>query len=56
MLQKQDVNKIYMYALKQSEDKKKKGIDFEKFQEVLFLISVKAKKLLNKLAQKQKKK
>ncbi len=27
MLQKQDVNKIYTYAIKESEDKKRKGIN-----------------------------
>lgn len=56
MLQKHDVSKIYMYAIKESEDQKRKGIDFEKFQEVLFLIAVKAKKILNKLIEKRKKK
>jgi hypothetical protein len=56
MLQKQDVNKIYMYAIKESEDRKRKGIDFEKFQEVLFLIAIKAKKTLNKMIEKRKKK
>jgi hypothetical protein len=56
MLQKQDVNKIYNYALKESEDKKRKGINAEKFEEVLFLIAIKAKKTLNKLVEKKKKK
>jgi hypothetical protein len=58
MLKKQDVNKIYMFATKENEEKKgnKKGINEDKFLEIIFLISVKAKKILNKLSEKQKKK
>lgn len=45
-----------MYAIKESEDKKRKGIDFQKFLQVLFLISIKAKKILNKIIEQRKKK
>jgi len=58
LLQKMDVNKIYLFATKDEEDKKssRKGINCQKFEEVIFLMSVKAKKLLNKLSEKRKKK
>ena len=55
MLQKQDVSKIFIYATKDDEDKKssRKGISFAKFQEVIFLIATKAKKMLNKMIEKR---
>ena len=58
MLQKTDVNKIFMFAIKNDEDKKnsRKGINFQKFMEVMFLIATKAKKMLNKIIEKRKKK
>jgi len=58
MLQKKDLGNIFLYATKDPEDKKSnhKGIDYEKFEEVIFLISIKAKKMLNKIVEKQKKK
>ena len=58
MLQKQDVQKVFAYATKGDEDKKvnRKGINFEKFIEVIFLIATKAKKMLNKIIEKRRKK
>ena len=58
MLQKNDVSKIFMFAIKNDEDKKasRKGINFDKFMEVIFLIATKAKKMLNKIIEKRKKK
>ena len=51
MLQKQDISKIFMFATKGDEDKKsnRKGINFDKFLEILFLIATKAKRTLNKI-------
>ena len=58
MLQKQDISKIFMFATKHEEEKKinRKGINFEKFVEVIFLIATKAKKMLNKMIEKRRKK
>ncbi len=58
MLQKQDINKLFVFATKNDEDRKasRKGIDFQKFQEIIFLIATKGKKTLNKMAEKRKKK
>ena len=58
MLQKQDISKVFAYATRGEEDKKanRKGIHFDKFVEVIFLIATKAKKMLNKMISKKKKK
>ena len=57
MLHKQDINKIFMYATKGEDDRKanRKGITFQRFQEAIFLIATKAKKMLNRMWQKRKK-
>jgi len=58
LLQKTDVNKIFHYAIKNDEEKKssRKGINFDKFIEVIFLIATKGKKILNKIITKRRKK
>ena len=50
-----DVHKIFNHVVKNEEDRKasKRGINFERFSEVLFLIATKGKKLLNKLSRKR---
>lgn len=58
LLHKQDVGRIFLFATKDSDDRKaaRKGLTFDKFEQVLFLVAVKGKKTLNRIIEKRKKK